>query len=535
MMQDQLTADFEARRASTAVASGQETTKQIRGSTLLLVGRVASLALTMATQVVLVRSLSRSDYGLFAYAIALAGSTRSPVTLGQWNSLSRFLSIYDERGDARRVVGVLGVAIVTVVASSVVLVSAVAFGGEFIATHVLGAPGAGVLLLILVGLGPLEGLDSMFVAIFAVFSRPRMIFFRKYILTPGLRLVAVLLLAGTHQGATVVAWGYLAAGIVGILVYAWVAITALRARGLLSADILRRAVLPFREMYRFSIPLMTQDLVSLSMTAGTATFVAYFAGASGVAGYRVVYPAARVNQFVIFSFTALFLPLSSRLFARGDREGMGRAYWQTAAWLAVLTFPVFVLTVPLAQPVTVALFGERYADAVPILALLSFGFYFNAALGFNALTLQIAGRIRYVVGVNVVCALANVALSLVLVRAYGALGAAVANCITLVLLNVLNQAGLPRAVGVGMPARPYARCYAIIGIAGAAVWVVQAVLSPSLAGALCIAALASLGVLFLTRDVLAVTSTFPELSRLPLLGRLLSGRGPGVPGGEGAT
>ena len=80
--------------------------------------------------------------------------------------------------------------------------------------------------------------------------------------------------------------------------------------------------------------------------------------------------------------------------------------------MAVFSLPVFLLTFSLAEPITVLLFGERYAGSAAYLAILSLGMYFNAALGFNGLTLKVIGRVRYVVILNLFAAGANVALNL---------------------------------------------------------------------------------------------------------------------------
>ena len=50
------------------------------------------------------------------------------------------------------------------------------------------------LLLILIGLAPMQALDDLIAAMFAIFASPRSIFFRKYVLAPGLKLSVVLLL-----------------------------------------------------------------------------------------------------------------------------------------------------------------------------------------------------------------------------------------------------------------------------------------------------------------------------------------------------
>src|SRR5690606_6629489 len=110
-----------------------------------------------------------------------------------------------------------------------------------------------------------------------------------------------------------------------------------------------------------------------------------------------VVPVARLNQVVLQSFTFLYTPLAARMYAKEDTENINDLYWRTAIWILIFSFPVFAVTFSLAQPVTIFLFGERYADSGIILAILSLGYYFNAALGFNNHTLRVYGVIRYIV------------------------------------------------------------------------------------------------------------------------------------------
>ena len=124
----------------------------------------------------------------------------------------------------------------------------------------------------------------------------------------------------------------------------------------------------------------------------------YFRSTADVAAFRSVLPVARLNTVVLENFSLLFLPLASRLFSRGADRGINDLYWQSAAWMALLSLPIFALTFVLAEPVTVLFFGERYADSATILAMLSLGYYFNGALGLNAETLKVYGRVRTIIG-----------------------------------------------------------------------------------------------------------------------------------------
>ena len=50
----------------------------------------------MATTVILVRGLTKAEFGAFEYALALAGAGRILLSLGQGRLLSRFMASYEE-------------------------------------------------------------------------------------------------------------------------------------------------------------------------------------------------------------------------------------------------------------------------------------------------------------------------------------------------------------------------------------------------------------------------------------------------------
>jgi O-antigen/teichoic acid export membrane protein len=168
------------------------------------------------------------------------------------------------------------------------------------------------------------------------------------------------------------------------------------------------------------------------------------------------------------------------------------------------------------------MFGERYHGSGAILALLSLGYYCNAALGFNGLTLRVYGLVRYVVVISAVAAAVNVALNLVLIPLHGAIGAGIATAVTMIAHNVLKQAGLRRGTGISVFEWRHSRVYVVIAIATAALLAAQWALSPGPLLALAMVAVASGGVLGLTSRSLAMGDMFPELVRVPILGRLVT-------------
>ena len=497
-----------------------EATGHIRGSTVFLAGRMISLSLNLLTQVLIVRALSKADYGAFAYALAFVSAARTIVSLGHNQAMTRFFALYEEERRYDKLFGTFVMETGTVLVTGLVLFLSVLGLKDALTGTLVDDPDAMALLAILVLLAPLESLDRMFEGAFAVFASPRAIFVRRYLFTPGLRLAVVVVALVGDSSVEFVAAGYVVTGAVGVAVYTFLLVGVLRQRQLLAHFNLRSITMPFREVFSFALPLLSTELVAISMTTVSVALLAYFKDTEAVALYRAIFPAARLNQLVYFTFILLFVPLATRMYARADHEGMRASYWQTAAWLAVFTFPIFALTGPLAEPTTITLFGERYEDSAPLLAILACGYYFSAALGFNAMTLQIYGRLRYVLGVNVITAVLNIGLSLVLIPEIGATGVAIANAAALVCQQVLFQAGLGRGIGVPLFEWRYARLYAVIVAAAGALAAVQLTLEPPTVVAVLLAIVASLVVLFANRGLLDLDATFPELQRIPFLARL---------------
>jgi O-antigen/teichoic acid export membrane protein len=510
---------------ASSVRSGADTADMrrthVRGSALLVMGRVLTLVLTTATQIIVVRALTKEEFGAFGYALALAAAGRTLLSLGQGKLLSRFMAKYEEQRDFDRMFGSMFLAVGTIMVTSTITVGALFLLSDALIGSAVQDPATVEVVLILIFLAPLEALDQVFVSLFAVFSKPRAIFFRKYLFTPGLRLGVVLALALTGASVTFLAVGYLAAGVVGLVVYVFVFVQVLRERGLLQHLRPRRLVLPYRAVFSFSLPLITGELLLLSLNVGGVFTLGYFHSAAEVASYRAVFNPARLNTAVLGAFMPLFLPLAARLFARADIEGLRKAYWHTGVFVAVLTFPVFAVTGPLAPDLTVLLFGEAYADSGPVLALLSIGYYFSAVMGFNTYTLQVCERIRFLVVVNVSVALFNIALSLLLGWQYGAVGVATANMTSLVVLNLLNQWALRRAIGTAFIDRTCVRSYLAIFAGATGLWTFQTLVHPGFAIGLVVAAATSFAVLLASRNAMELGETFPELRNVPLVRRIV--------------
>lgn len=491
--------------------------RNVRGSTLLLVGRLVSLLFTVFTQIVIVRSLSKTDYGAFALAFTLTAAGRVLLSLGQGRLLSRFLAKYEEEKDYARMWGAILMAVGAIMATSVLLLAAMAFGLAPLIGGNFDNPSTTSVLLILMFLAPLNALDQVFVSIFAVFSKPTAIFFRKYLLTPALQLAVVVFIAVTHGSVEELALGYVLSSAFGIFIYVWLFFKVMRDRGATLRRGADRIIFPFREVFSFSVPTLTQELTLLVTNTGSVIILGHFRGSVAVANFRAVLPAARLNQVVYQTFVTMFLPMTARLHSREDHDGVRETYWHSSHFQAVSTFPIMVMTTVFARETTVTLFEPRYASAAGVLLALSVGYYVSVALGFNIYVLQVYGKLKFLVYSNLGTCAVSIGLAFALSPKYGAIGAAVGSGATMAAQNIVNEIALVRVIGWGGQAMRWIRPYLVVAAGLVPLVVVKLLFDPGFVVALLASAVVSLAVLRQTRSDLHLLSLFPELKRIRML------------------
>lgn len=499
-----------------------EARDQMRGSATLLSGRVISLGVNFATKVIIVRGLTKGEFGAFAYGFAMIPAVRALVSVGQNQALGRFLSIFLERREPGKLVGSIVAVCSTVALLGTAIALALLVVESALLAPAIGDAVAARALTILILLAPLEALDRINEAALATLSRPTEIFIRRYIVGPGVILAAAATTLALGGGPIALAYAYVAAATVSTLIFVALTVRALRQTGLL-ADARRAGIeLPFRELYGFSAPLLSTELLPLVLGPVAAGIVGYVGSTSDVASYRAVYPVARLNQSVIFTFTILYIPLASRLYERADHRRAADVYWRTATWLLLLSVPALIVTLPFAEPVTTLLFGAAYRSSGIILALMSLGYFLNVSSGFNSQTLQIHGHVRFLVITSAASAIVSVGAMLALAPGFGPAGVAAGVALGLGVQNLANQIGLARLTGIPALTRSYVRLVVrvLALLVALRLWQVQA--PPPLALGVGVGLVAAVGLVLVERDRLRLMETFPELERIPGLRRLVA-------------
>ena len=440
--------------------------------------------------------------------------------LSMHKAVGKYLPFYLEKNDSAAQRGTLLIAITSTISMGLAIIACTFGFRGLLGDTIVQDPQSIGLLLILVCLVPLQSLDSLLHSTFAVLASPRAIFFRRNILAPLLRLVAVLAIIASSGDVHELAYGYTIAGLIGVITYFSMLRSVLRKIKLIGPNASEGTRINPGEMFRFGLPLLSTDLLWFLKSTVVIITLESLRGTEAVAEYRAVVPLAALNVLILENVRILYMPLAARFVARDDRSSLNQLYAQTSAWITVITFPVFATCVFLAAPVTTILFGDRYTSASSILVALAIGQYFHSILGVNYSTLNAFGKVRIVAVSNLFAAGTALGLQLTLIPRYGALGAGIATGLTFITTALIVQAAMIRSTGVGALRADQAKILAAVAAAIALLAVVANLTSEPwiLAPAI---AVATIVLIRWSRHSLEIEATFPELTKIPLLGSLL--------------
>lgn len=499
-------------------------TKHVRGSVLLLLGRSLAIALNMLTQVLIVRYLSKTDYGTFAYALAIVSMLTTVNCLGLDRAVSRFIPIHEEKNDLASASGVIILAISVLVAlGGATILLVIGFRVFFIETTTID-PAIITILVALITLAPVNAIDHIFEALLSVYGKSKAIFFRKYILGPCLKLTAISLTLLVSGDVYMLAVTYMLAGTIGLLLYGLLLKNVLEQHNLMQRIRPGMFKINYREIFYFSLPTFAADLGFAIRPVLIVMLLEYFHGLSSVAEFRSIVPIARLNSTVLLSFSLLFIPLASRLFAQKNRGALGEMQSLASLWITMLSYPFFAICIVLAEPVIILLFGERYSSSTPVLMILAVGYFFHSALGLHQRTLRAMGKVSVILYIEIISISLMIAGTLLLTPAYGATGGATAATVSMIIYALLISLSLWKISGKNPLPWKYTKIYLIVGFCSLGMWLGKTLFAIDSTPVLfAFVLITSILVMLSSRKLLQITDMFPEVIRLPRLIRRLLG------------
>ncbi len=433
-----------------------------RGAAWAVVANLTMRFASIAVTALLARLLSKEDFGVFAVALAVYLIVASLAEMGMASAIARAA---DEPDSIAPTVATLSIA------TSGLLGTVMAVASTPLAA-LLGQPGAA---------GPIRilSLSLLLTGLFAVpgaqlvreFRQDRIFFGTLVGFVVANPLLVVLALNG--GGAAAFAWsrvlGQLATGIVLFL-----SVSRRYRPGWKQES--------FAPLLRFGLPLAIANLVNWSLLNADYLILGRLVDAAEVGVYMIAFNVANWSTAIMGSvMNSVVVPTFGRLGA--DRERLGTALVNAARLVALVAFPVGTLSWALSAPLIVTVFGGRWAEAAPVLAVLAwYGILFSFSLLF-ANVLVALGKTRQLLVVQLAWVALLVPVMVFGLSRYGLAGVAWAHVVTIALVAVPGYMVFslpPTGLGVRRLLRPLARPLGAAALAGVVAWLAKQVVAGAL-------------------------------------------------------
>ena len=407
------------------MGSERELKKLLSSASLVFVGAGVAAVAKLLERIVLGRSFSPDIYGEINIAITTMalGTTFALIGLGQ--GIPRYVSRYDTERDMR---GAWLTGFLLAGTVSVLFAGLLYFNADFVASKLFDHDGANQLIPMfafaippvvgyLVGIGGIRGFENTI--------------YKTYVgdlLYPFGRLLLLGTLLALGFGAKAAGYAYLVSAVIALLVAHYLLNKLIPLFG--------EFTLHVKEITTFSAPLIVSSVLGDLLTRTDTVMLGYFTTSHQVGLYSAAYPLANSLLIALSSFGFLYLPLASKMDAEGERDEITKIYQITTKWVFLVTFPAFLLFAAFPNDVITIFFGNDYAGGGLALAILSVGFFTNAAGGRNRETLSALGHTRLILAGNAIAFVLNFVMNLFLIPIYGFVGAAIASAASNIVLNL---------------------------------------------------------------------------------------------------
>jgi O-antigen/teichoic acid export membrane protein len=418
----------------------------MRGASVAGVLKSFSAVFTFALNVVLGRVLGAEAAGIYFICFTTATIAATIGRVGLDNALVRFIAADVSHGrwtEARRH---HRTAVAICVACSSLIAVIIFFGSDVLSRDVflderVNAP-MRVMALAIVPLSlsvlvsrSLLGLSLIRDSILA-FS----------ILPTGIALAGTWLLASSWGVDGAIA-AYLIA-VTAAFLYGWIAWNRALA-GRPSTSEANNAASPTMVLLTSGAPLLIGALLQLSIQMSGTLMLGAWSDKTQVGVFAVAWRTAALISFALLAINTIAQPKFAALFARREMEALAASARKVTMLMTVCAAPIFLVFV-LAPRFVMGIFGSEFAVGGSTLQVLAIGQFFNVVSGSVGILLMMSGHEREYRDSQIATAAVVVTLNILLIPAYGALGAAIGAAAALIVQNMLFGYFVWRRLGIVM-------------------------------------------------------------------------------------
>jgi O-antigen/teichoic acid export membrane protein len=410
----------------------EDISKLARNAGITGVGEIAGNIITYASNVLVTRRIGPTSFGIYVLATTIFRIVGIFSVAGLDNGLIRFISLYQGRGDKARVKGVILFATKVAGLLSLFFFPLLFLTAPFTSTRIFHNPDLSPALQIIlislpfttlmtIWLGGIQGFQLIKYRVyveklFQPFSR---LFFLIILFILGMKLFGVLI-------ATVLS------AVIGFIMSFWYL----------------NKIFPFRKD-QLSPVYEKKKLITFSMPVTFVTFfffitrwisilmLGYFVTPRDVGIFGAVDRVLPLVGLPLESLNIIFSPMISGLYGERALSKLENLFKVETKWAVSLSFPICLTLIIFARPI-MRIFGAAFTEGSVVLIILSIAQLIRVSVGSTGPMLMMTGHQNISLFNTFFTAVITITLNYFLIPQYGILGAAIANFISVVVINTVE-------------------------------------------------------------------------------------------------
>lgn len=398
-----------------------------------------ALMLGFAVQIGLTRWLGLQQYGLYVYVLSIMSVPAAIAKFGQDRVITRYTGRYQVDGNERALLGLNRSSFLFTGFAGMILAALICLWAYVFDVEISWFSYALASLLI-----PIIAMNQICVASLRSLHKPMLAEGVDKLVRPSILLVIVATalyfgIDGRYTGAI----GFqLFAALMALVVGTTFLVTALPKRNSQVPDMRDIPV-----WIRAGVPFVYIHLIYAVMGSIGKVMLGNLASMEAVGIYSVAHQISMVATFGFVAIASIALPFLSRLYAAGDMEKLQAALSLSARATAVVTFLSISLIV-IFSPFILSVFGPDFTGSRPVLYILLVGSGLNCLCGMVNAMMNFSGNSRYIVNSLTGVLGVNILLNLLLIPMFGAVGAAIATAVSIVVQNLVMLYYVERKLGI---------------------------------------------------------------------------------------
>ncbi|MFH1641581.1 MAG: flippase [Nanoarchaeota archaeon] len=434
------------------------TKKVIHGAGLVFIMSISAALVSYLTRMILARSLSPSEYGLFYAVFTFVLFFLFFRDLGMGNALAKYIPEFQIKKRYDAIKTAIASAIIIQLLTTFILCLFFFLSADFLSKNYFKSPEAALILKILI----FYAIGSIFFrtwkSIFQGFQNMKMYSLFEF-LKNSMFLIFVLLFLKLNLGFYAPALSY------SVLTY-------LIALGLLPVLLrtfpyFKYKVKNFRpitkKIWLFALPVFLTSIGGRLISCIDTLILTYFGTLEEVGIYNVILPSTMIFLYFGNSISATIFPMVSELWAKKDKKRLFGGLKLMHRYSFVIIIPAALTAISFSQLFIKFFFGKEYLGNQIIifgnsfftgslsLQILMIGMLFFVVAGINHNIISAVGKPGIVTKIILFSALINFVANIILIPRFSIVGAAFATSLSYLTALFISTHKLTGIIKVGFP------------------------------------------------------------------------------------